>query len=472
MNGTLPGEGPAASGEGAAGEGTVGDGTRTTWYHCEYAWLGGPRATAGVNVEISGDRFTSVERGPAPPGSRHLAGLSLPGFANAHSHAFHRALRGRSEREGGSFWTWRAAMYEVAALLEPDSYLELARAVYAEMLLAGYTAVGEFHYLHHDPAGRPYADPNAMGHALIEAGRQAGIRLTLLDACYLQGGPGTPLEGTQRRFGDPGAAGWAERASSMGEVIGVARPGAAIHSLRAVPPGEAALVAEVAGERHWPLHVHLSEQPGENSAVLAAYGATPAALLEQAGALRASSVAVHATHLEEADRSRLACSGAAVCMCPTTERDLGDGIGPAHDLARLGSPLCIGSDSQAVIDPFEELRALELDERLSSGARGRFAVEELLVAGTSAGQRAIGWAEAGAIAPGKLADLVALSLDSPRLAGVSAGSLLEHAVFAAGAADVTDVLVSGRHVVAGGRHGAIEVAPSLRTAITALLGSA
>ncbi len=443
-------------------------------YYCDYAWLGGARATAGVNVEVHGEHIGSVAAGSPARGAHRLAGLTLPGFANAHSHAFHRALRGRSERGRGSFWTWRETMYAVADVLQPDTYLALARAVYAEMVLAGYSAVGEFHYLHHDRSGRPYGEPNVMGEALIEAAGQAGLRITLLDACYLQGAPGVPLEGPQRRFGDGDVSGWAERTASLRAPEPGALVGAAIHSLRSVPPGAAATVAQAASQRGTPLHVHVSEQPAENQAVLGAYGASPTALLAGAGALGASSVAVHATHLDDADRVLLGSSATAICMCPTTERDLGDGIGPARELAALGSPICVGSDSQAVVDPFEELRALELDERLASGQRGRFAVEELLGAGTSGGQRAIGWQLAGAIEPGRLADLVTVSLDSPRLAGAAQGGedgVLEHVVFAATSGDVTDVVVSGRQVVAAGRHCSVDVGPALAQAIAAVLAA-
>ncbi|HTW97337.1 MAG TPA: formimidoylglutamate deiminase, partial [Acidimicrobiales bacterium] len=317
--------------------------------------------------------------------------------------------------------------------------------------------------------GSAYAEANAMGEAVLEAASRAGIRITLLDACYLQGAPGVSLEGVQRRFGDGTAAAWAERSASL-RCSDHARIGAAVHSLRAVPPGEAGLVAGIAAEREQPLHVHLSEQPAENRIVAAAYGASPAAVLESAGGLGPATTAVHATHLEGSDAERIGRSGTAVCICPTTERDLADGIGPAHDLARLGSPLCLGSDSQAVVDPFEELRALELDERLRSGERGRFTAAQLLEAGTAGGHRSLGWPEGGSISPGAPADLVTVSLDSPRLAGADPDCLLEQVVFAATSADVTDVLVGGRHVVRSGVHASIDLVPALRAAIGALVG--
>ena len=181
-------------------------------WHAELAWLGPGRGVAErVLIEVEGERIVSVTEGAdPPPGANRLAGITIPGLANGHSHAFHRALRGRTHRQGGDFWTWRELMYQVAGTLDPDGYLELATAAYAEMAMAGITAVGEFHYLHHDPAGRPYADPNAMGEALAEAARRAGVRLTLIDICYLRAGlDGRPLAGAQVRFGDGGAGAWA-----------------------------------------------------------------------------------------------------------------------------------------------------------------------------------------------------------------------------------------------------------------------
>ncbi|HEY3241489.1 MAG TPA: amidohydrolase family protein, partial [Acidimicrobiia bacterium] len=188
-----------------------------TAYHCELAWLGGEQAERDVLVLVDGERITAVETAVAerPAAAIRLPGLTLPGLANAHSHAFHRALRGRTHTGPGSFWTWREQMYALAASLDPDSYLQLARATFAEMALAGISAVGEFHYLHHGPGGVPYEDPNAMGAALIAAAADAGIRITLLDTCYLQGGIGAELDDTQRRFADHDALAWEARASAL-----------------------------------------------------------------------------------------------------------------------------------------------------------------------------------------------------------------------------------------------------------------
>jgi formiminoglutamate deiminase len=439
-------------------------------WHCELAWLGPGRGMAQrVLVEVEGERIAAVTEGTDPPaGATRLAGVTVPGLANGHSHAFHRALRGRTQRAGGDFWSWRELMYQVAGVLDPDSYLELATAAYAEMALAGITAVGEFHYLHHDPAGRPYADPNAMGEALAEAAGQAGVRLTLIDTCYLRAGlDGRPLAGAQVRFGDGDAGAWAERAGALRERPGL-RLAAGIHSVRAVDEAAMAAVAAWAGGRDAPLHLHLSEQRAENEACLAATGRTPAALAGWAGVLGPRTTAVHATHLTGEDMARLGASGTSVCLCPTTERDLADGIGPAAALAAAGSPLCLGSDSNAVVDLFEEARAVELDERLASGRRGNHRPDDLLAAATEAGMAALGW-DAGRLAPGRLADLVTVGLDSVRLAGTRPAEAADHLVFAATAADVTSVVANGRQIAQDGHHLLVgDVPAALTRAIAAL----
>jgi formiminoglutamate deiminase len=439
-------------------------------WHAELAWLGPGRGMAErVLVEVEGDRIAQLTEGADPPaGATRLAGVTVPGLANGHSHAFHRALRGRTHRAGGDFWSWRELMYRVAGALDPDRYLELATAAYAEMALAGICAVGEFHYLHHDPAGRPYADPNAMGEALVEAAGRAGIRLTLIDTCYLRAGlDGRPLAGPQVRFGDGDALAWAERAGALRERPGV-RVAAGIHSVRAVDEAAMATVAAWAAGRGAPLHLHLSEQPAENQACLAATGRTPAALAGAAGVLGPRTTAVHATHLDGEDVALLGATGTTACLCPTTERDLADGVGPAAALAAAGSPLCLGSDSNAVVDLFEEARAVELDERLATGRRGHHRPEDLLAAAAGSGMAALGW-DAGRLAPGRLADLVTVGLDSVRLAGTRPAEAPDQLVFAATAADVTSVVVSGRQVVRDGRHLLVaDVPAALDRALTAL----
>ncbi|MEV7816558.1 formimidoylglutamate deiminase [Streptomyces flaveolus] len=440
-------------------------------YWLEQAWLG-TYVEPGVTVEVADGRIGAVRTGTPtpPPGAEVLRGLTLPGLANAHSHAFHRALRGTVQVGSGTFWTWREVMYSVADRLTPETYHDLARAVYAEMALAGITCVGEFHYVHHAPGGTRYADPNAMGEALIAAAAEAGIRITLLDTCYLSAGFGEPPTAHQLRFSDGSAEAWAERCAVLKE-RDHARIGAAIHSVRAVPAGQLTTVARWAGERRAPLHVHLSEQTAENDACLAAHGRTPTRLLADHGVLGPRTTGVHNTHLTDEDIALLGDSGTGTCMCPTTERDLADGIGPAVALQRAGSPLSLGSDSHAVIDLLEEARAMELNERLRTRTRGHWTAAALLRAATADGHAALGWDDAGAIEPGALADLTTIALDSVRTAGPLPRLGAETAVFAAGAADVRHTVVGGRHVVRDGVHTLVPHVPqALAAAVEALRG--
>jgi formiminoglutamate deiminase len=433
-----------------------------TSYWCATAVL--PTGVAhGVLVSTADGRFTSVESGAPRGDARILNGLVVPGLANCHSHAFHRALRGRTQTERGTFWTWRDQMYAVATALTPDTYYDLAKAVYGEMLLAGITAVGEFHYLHHAPGGRRYDDPNAMGLALIAAARDVGIRITLLDTCYLAGGIEQPLNEVQQRFSDGDATAWASRVTQLTGDDDVVI-GAAAHSVRGVPQDQLGAVASAFPDV--PLHIHLSEQVAENAACLEAYGRTPAQVLDEAGFLSGRTSAVHATHLTAVDVRLLGSSATYSCFCSTTERDLADGIGPSVQLRDGGSALTLGSDSHAVIDLFEEMRAVELDERLASQERGHWSAPELLKAATADGHRSIGFEDAGVIAVGARADLVALRLDSVRTAGT--GGTVETAVFAASAADVTDVVVSGNQLVVDGNHLTMDVRAALTASIAAV----
>ncbi|MFE0103203.1 formimidoylglutamate deiminase [Streptomyces sp. NPDC059009] len=426
-------------------------------YWLEHAWLD-TNVEPGVAVEVTGDRITAVRTGveAPPPNATVLRGLTLPGLANAHSHAFHRALRGTVQVGSGTFWTWREVMYSVADRLTPDTYHALARAVYAEMALAGITTVGEFHYLHHQPGGTPYGDPNAMGEALIRAAADAGIRITLLDTAYVASGLKSATRGAdpdrhQLRFSDGTTQAWAERAEGLKDRPH-ARIGAAVHSVRAVPAAQLGTVVEWAETRRAPLHVHLSEQTAENDACQAVHGRTPTQLLADHGVLGPRTTGVHNTHVSAGDITLLGRSETGTCMCPTTERDLADGIGPAVALQRAGSPLSLGSDSHAVIDILEEARAMELNERLRSHTRGHWTAAALLRAATADGHAALGWQDAGVIEAGALADLTTVALDSVRTAGPVPRLAAEAAVFAATSADVRHTVVGGRHVVRDGEH--------------------
>lgn len=452
---------------------------RMTSWHVPWAWTG-EELLADVLLQETSGILTAVEPGVAvpPTGTRRLSGLALPGLVNTHSHAFHRALRARSQvgRTHG-FWAWRDQMYVLARELSPEKYRVLARACFAEMALAGITTVGEFHYLHHDPHGKPYAEPNIMAEALREAAREAGVRLTLLDAVYLQAGvDGRPVEGPQLRFTDGDIDRWAARVealkSSWEGTRSVrtgddqARVGMAIHSVRAVHPDSMAVVAALASAGDVDAHVHVSEQPAENEACLATFGCTPTELLAEVGVLDAGACAIHAIHVTAADLTLLAGHRATVCMCPTTERDLADGVGPARAMASEGVSLALGTDSQAVIDLLEEARAVDLDERLVTGERGGWDPGDLLAAATRQGAAAVGWPEAGLLGPGRLADFVTVDVSSVRLAGLAASELLAGVVYAGCAADVTDVVVGGSEVVSDGVHTRVpDVATDLRRAM-------
>jgi formiminoglutamate deiminase len=447
-------------------------------FWCEQAWLGSGDAAGGAGAVVDGvvltiadDRITHIERGvaSAPAAATRLDGLTLPGLANAHSHAFHRALRGRTHRAGGTFWTWREQMYELASGLDPDRYQALATATFAEMVLSGYTCVGEFHYLHHGLGGTPYGDANEIGHRLIAAADDAGIRLTLLDACYLTSGIAAELSPVQTRFSDGSAEAWVERVDALsGAATATCRIGAAIHSVRAVPPGAMGAVAAFAAARDAVVHAHVSEQPQENAQCLAAYRATPTHVLDDVGALSPRFTAVHATHVSERDIEMLAACRSRCCVCPTTERDLADGIGPTAALGAAGVEMCLGSDSHAVIDPFEEARAVELNQRLATLQRGTHQPVDLLVAATAAGYDSLGWSGGGRLAVGAPADLVAVSFAGPRLAGADrADDPLAAVVFSASAGDVRDVVVAGEHVVRDGLHQRVDVPAALESSIAA-----
>ena len=410
----------------------------------------------------------------SPTGATPLPGLTLPALANAHSHAFHRALRGRTHDGRGTFWTWRNLMYRVAGNLDPDNYYLLARATFAEMALAGIGVVGEFHYVHHRPGGDPYADPNAMGISLAAAARDAGIRLTLLDTLYIHGGfaAGTesgyaPPTSGQARFTDGSVSAWEQRVDALAAAVSGTRTkvGAAIHSVRAVDPAAIGMAARWSYENRLPLHVHVSEQPAENESCLDVHGRTPIAVLADAGGLGPDTTLVHATHATDRDIALIGEAGAICCICPTTERDLADGIAPSEALLAAGATLCVGSDSHAVVDILEEARAVELGQRVRTHRRGVHAIEDLTSIATVNGYGSLGWDDGGAIRPGCLADFTSIRLDSVRLAGSDPVGALAAVIFAASSADVHNLVVGGRPVVVGGSHVSIDAPADLDYAI-------
>ncbi|WP_083527729.1 formimidoylglutamate deiminase [Curtobacterium ammoniigenes] len=406
-----------------------------------------------VRIVPSADGMIASVIVGAEAGARDLRfGHVVAGAANAHSHAFHRLLRGRTHGNGGDFWQWRTAMYRAAACLDPDGYHRVATAVFAEMLTAGWTSVGEFHYVHHQTDGRPYPSENAMGEALIAAAADVSIRLTLLDTCYLHGAPNRPLAREQRRFGDGSVDAWLDRWHELRALVDRSpatpgtRPdvlvGAAIHSVRAVAPDEIARIIE-ALHADVPVHIHLSEQIAENTQSAEAYGMRPTAVLDRAGALSPRLSVVHATHVRVDEIALLGAAGVTAVLCPTTESDLGDGIGPARALADAGARLALGSDQNAVIDPFLETRGLEYGERLAGNRRGVLTLPMLDAARSSNGARSLG--RIGGIAPGAPCDLVEV-----RETATTIGAEPDQVALVASAADVGTVIVGGRVVAESG----------------------
>lgn len=467
----------------------------STRFWCESAWVDGQVATGVLLTADDTGTLTSVETeiDTPPTIAEVVPGFTLPGGVNAHSHAFHRILRGRTHGDGGTFWTWREVMYSVAAKLSPESYETVARAVFAEMLAGGYTSVGEFHYVHHAPDGTPYGSDerprrdattvgddgsddsdraHAMERALARAAASAGLRIRLLDTCYLTGGIDAELSAEQTRFGDGTIDGYMDRHAALGESFATEFPvgapgesfvhvGAAIHSVRAVPAANLPRFAELDG----PVHVHLSEQPAENDASQAAYGTTPTQVLARSGVVASNLSAVHATHLSEDDIATLGGAEANIVMCPCTEADLADGIGPARELADAGATISLGSDQHVVLDALRETQGMEAGERLRSGQRGRFSPAELITALTSGGARSLDL-PVGELAVGRACDFIAVVTDSMR----TYGSVGEQIILSATSADV-HMTVSGAQVrVRDGVHTELGEISGLYQAAFAALG--
>ena len=395
-------------------------------------------ARAGVGVTVEDGRV--IEVGPASDGQR-LPGRALePGFVNAHSHAFQRRLRGRVERVDpdhphDDFWTWRERMYSLAEGLDPDSIHKVSRDCYREMLSCGYTSVAEFHYVHHRPDGEPYEDPNALAKAVAEAAEVAGIRLVLLPVAYARGG--IP------RFRDAEAETFLERVDALrwwAKERPLLEVGVAAHSVRAVPR---AWLEEIAGYAHrneLTLHVHADEQPREIEECHREHGMRPVELLAETGFLGRRTVVVHATHADRGELGLLADHGSLVCACPTTEGNLGDGFLPAEEILELEIDLCVGSDSHVRLDPFEELREIEICARRLSGKRS------VLVAPGEGSPTPwllrAGWQREG-VKPGDPADFIEIDLEHPAVADVGEEDLPSALVFGAGSGVVAAAWVAG-----------------------------
>ncbi|MDA3016868.1 MAG: formimidoylglutamate deiminase [Actinomycetota bacterium] len=440
-------------------------------FFAEHAWLGGESCASNVRITVDNSFFVSIDANSTPkPKDLRITGVVMPGFVNAHSHAFHRALRGRTQSGAGlgDFWSWRTLMYQIANRLTPENYLALATATFSEMALAGITTVGEFHYVHHQQNGKQYADPNEMGKVLIEAARRAGIRITLLDVAYLHAGlKDQQLAAEQLRFSDSSVENWLARVNALGAPSAMHSIGLAPHSVRAVHESELAYIAKHRNGRV--VHIHVSEQPAENEACREATGRTPTQLLNDAQLLGSFATAVHATHLQSADIALLGHSKTFACFCPTTERDLADGIGPSDSLVRAGSPLCLGTDSHAVIDMFEEARAVEMNQRLITNRRGVHRSSELLSAATINGASSLGSKKHGFVA-GAPADFISVATNSVRLASFDPENGAAHLVHSATSSDVSDVWVGGEQIVSNFKHRTLSnINESLRTAIEAVL---
>ena len=396
---------------------------------------------------------------------RTLSGKALlPGMVNAHSHAFQRLLRGITQVAGPSsdtFWTWRQAMYHVASKLEPQDVYMVARQVFLEMLLCGITTVGEFHYLHNTPEGVPYQNPYAMLDALLHAAGDVGIRLAVIHTVYLRGDFNTLPNATQKRFCAPSLDAACDYFDAAVErIISHNDPrlswAIAAHSIRGVPYD--AIVGLKTRLGHMPYHIHVSEQAREVEACMAQHGVSPIELLVRAEVCDASTTLIHATHATPREVELLQNTGSIVCVCPTTEADLGDGLTPAADMFARGIKLCLGTDGQTQTSLLSEMRSLEMHERLRLQARNLLTTgpqdspaTNLWSMATRWGSAALG-VDAGVIAPGKYADFVTFDLQDPALAGANDASLLAAITFSADSRAIRDVIVGGAFVVEDGVH--------------------
>jgi formimidoylglutamate deiminase len=434
----------------------------------------GWQSDAGFGISASG---SLVETLAEPAAS--LGQWVLPGMPNLHSHAFQRAMAGLAERRSkadDSFWSWRETMYAFAAAIDPDQLKAIATQLYVEMLKAGYTQVCEFHYLHHQPDGTPYAQPEAMSLALIEAAREAGIGLTLLPVLYMSGGfDGRALTARQRRFGHS-VEGYLRlletlRAHESDDL----RVGIALHSLRAVPEQALAELLASPLAQTGPIHIHIAEQIGEVQDCLATRGARPVEWLFEHAEVDRRWCLVHATHLTDAEAAQLARSGAVAGLCPTTEANLGDGLFPLASFLDAGGTLGIGSDSHISISPVEELRWLEYGQRLLSRHRNIAARRQGDSVGETLWRAALtGGAQASGVPIGELradarADLIVLDDSSPLLAARDMRSLIDSWLFSGNTPLVRDVMVGGRWQVRDFRHRDEErIAARYRSAVSKL----
>ncbi|TPV94523.1 MAG: formimidoylglutamate deiminase [Myxococcales bacterium FL481] len=438
-------------------------------FTAEAMWLDpgdGPRwmRRPWVELDEAGD-ITAIGRAAPEPRDDLVplydlgAAWVLPGLVNAHSHAFQRGVRGRTERMvpgvQSSFWGWRQAMYDEAGRLEPETLFDVTRACFHEMLRGGITCVGEFHYLHHQHDGQPYDQPNELGYAVAAAAADVGVRLTLLDAYYARSSHEQPPRAEQRRFCDASLDAYLARIDGLRTslVSERVRVGLAPHSVRAVPKPALATIAEYAADHDLVVHAHVSEQPRENEECLAEHGGSPTSVLADAGLLDRPRrfTAVHAIHTTPADRERLASQH--VCACPTTEANLGDGMVAGADLLARGATLCLGSDSNSIIDLVQEARLLEMGERLRLGRRlclqdayGHVA-PVLVDAMTRGGASSLGWPNLGRLAVGTPFDATVVDREHLTLRDVPDDRVGDALLLAGSSAAIVHVYVAGEQLV-------------------------
>jgi len=392
----------------------------------------------------------------------------LPGFVNVHSHSFQRLIRGKSESRvvsGKDFWSWRGTMYHAASQLDPQEVYDVARMAFLEMVLAGTTTVGEFHYLHNAPNGSPYEDPNLLSKKVIAAAQSVGIRIVLLRTAYLRSGFELRPDPGQMRFYESTSYFLENMRALVSEVSAISPEvqfGVAPHSIRAVPLADLKEIAQWSRENKLPLHMHVAEQIAENIACNREYGMTPVELLHKEQIIGADFTAIHAVHITAHEVSMLAGAHATVCSCPTTERNLGDGIVRANHLMNAGIPIALGSDSQAQIDPLEDARELDYHLRLEYQERAildqiadKPLVSRLFDCATVHGARSLA-VRSGELKPGAFADFFTVDLNDVSIAGHSADDLLPMIVFSLNRSAIRDVAVSGRFILRDQQHVAQE----------------
>lgn len=425
----------------------------------------GAEFVSGVAMMVNeGGRITRFSRAPADcKAARRLPGRAmLPGLINVHSHAFQRAIRGRTEHrtsDRDTFWTWREAMYRAANRISPEQMFAIARLAFLEMALSGITTVGEFHYVHHGPGGAAYADRNLLARKMIRAAEEIGIRIALLRVAYVRAGWKKAPDAGQARFLTPRIEDFVANTDALRRAFRseMAWVGVAPHSLRAVPIEYLREVASYARHNALRLHMHVAEQPAEVEASLGEYGRRPVEMLHQEGIVDSRFTAIHAIHIG-ADEMRL-LRGASVCACPTSERNLGDGAVPADGLYNAGAAICFGSDSNIQIDLLEDARLLEYDLRMNRLERcvlcdasgEQVLARRLFHSATVSGAASLG-APGGELEPGRPADFFTVDLSDPSIAGADAGSLLNQIVFALERTAVREVGVNGKLIVCDGRH--------------------